>query len=50
MAYLYLASKVIEVGMVSINEQAIARAEMPFGDVKKSDIGRQIGSFGIQNT
>jgi len=49
MAYLYLSSQVIEVGMVSINEQAIASAEMPFGGVKQSGIGREGGSFGIQD-
>ena len=42
-----LASELIEAGMVGINEIAIASAEMPFGGVKQSGIGREGGSFGI---
>jgi succinate-semialdehyde dehydrogenase/glutarate-semialdehyde dehydrogenase len=34
--------------MVGINEQAIASAEMPFGGVKQSGIGREGGSFDLQ--
>jgi succinate-semialdehyde dehydrogenase/glutarate-semialdehyde dehydrogenase len=44
-----LASEAIEAGMVGINELAIASAEMPFGGVKQSGIGREGGSFGIQD-
>lgn len=42
-----LASELIEAGMVGINEIAIASAEMPFGGVKQSGIGREGGSYGI---
>lgn len=42
-----LASEKIEAGMVGINELAIASAEMPFGGVKQSGMGREGGSFGI---
>jgi succinate-semialdehyde dehydrogenase/glutarate-semialdehyde dehydrogenase len=44
-----LASEQIEAGMVGINELAIASAEMPFGGVKQSGIGREGGAFGIQD-
>ena len=44
-----LASERIEAGMVGINELAIASAEMPFGGVKQSGIGREGGAFGIQD-
>ena len=42
-----LASERIEAGMVGINELAIASAEMPFGGVKQSGMGREGGAFGI---
>ena len=41
------ASEQIEAGMVGVNEIAIASAEMPFGGVKQSGIGREGGAFGI---
>ena len=44
-----LASEQIEAGMVGINELAIASAEMPFGGVKHSGIGREGGAFGIRD-
>jgi succinate-semialdehyde dehydrogenase/glutarate-semialdehyde dehydrogenase len=44
-----LASEQIEAGMVGINDLAIASAEMPFGGVKQSGIGREGGIFGIQD-
>jgi succinate-semialdehyde dehydrogenase/glutarate-semialdehyde dehydrogenase len=44
-----LASEAIEAGMVGINEIAIASAEMPFGGVKQSGMGREGGSLGIKD-
>jgi succinate-semialdehyde dehydrogenase/glutarate-semialdehyde dehydrogenase len=44
-----LASEAIEAGMVGINELAIASAEMPFGGVKESGIGREGGSLGLRD-
>jgi succinate-semialdehyde dehydrogenase/glutarate-semialdehyde dehydrogenase len=44
-----LASEAIEAGMVGINEMAIASAEMPFGGVKESGMGREGGAFGIKD-
>lgn len=44
-----LASEAIEAGMVGVNELAIASAEMPFGGVKESGMGREGGSFGIRD-
>jgi succinate-semialdehyde dehydrogenase/glutarate-semialdehyde dehydrogenase len=43
-----LASEAIEAGMVGINEMAIASAEMPFGGIKESGMGREGGSLGIK--
>lgn len=44
-----LASEAIEAGMVGINELAIASAEMPFGGVKESGMGREGGSIGLRD-
>lgn len=44
-----LASEAIEAGMVGINELAIASAEMPFGGVKESGMGREGGALGIRD-
>ena len=44
-----LASEAIEAGMVGINELAIASAEMPFGGVKDSGMGREGGSLGVRD-
>lgn len=44
-----LASESIEAGMVGINDFAIAAAEMPFGGVKESGMGREGGAFGIRD-
>lgn len=44
-----LASEAIEAGMVGINELGIASAEMPFGGVKESGMGREGGSLGIRD-
>ncbi len=43
------ASEAIEAGMVGINELGIASAEMPFGGVKESGMGREGGSLGIHD-
>lgn len=44
-----LASEAIEAGMVGVNELAIASAEMPFGGVKESGLGREGGSLGLRD-
>ena len=44
-----LASEAIHAGMVGVNELAIASAEMPFGGVGASGMGREGGSLGIRD-
>lgn len=44
-----LASEAIHAGMVGVNELAIASAEMPFGGVKESGMGREGGALGIRD-
>lgn len=44
-----MASEAIEAGMVGINEIGIASAEMPFGGVKESGMGREGGSIGTRD-
>ncbi len=44
-----LASEAIHAGMVGINELGIASAEMPFGGVRESGMGREGGSLGIRD-
>ncbi|WP_414708377.1 NAD-dependent succinate-semialdehyde dehydrogenase [Ramlibacter sp.] len=44
-----LASEAIKAGMVGINELAIASAEMPFGGVGASGMGREGGPLGIRD-
>ncbi|MDP3084863.1 MAG: NAD-dependent succinate-semialdehyde dehydrogenase [Rubrivivax sp.] len=44
-----LASEAIEAGMVGVNDFAIAAAELPFGGVKESGMGREGGAFGIRD-
>jgi succinate-semialdehyde dehydrogenase / glutarate-semialdehyde dehydrogenase len=44
-----LASEAIRAGMVGVNELAIASAEMPFGGVGESGMGREGGSLGIRD-
>jgi succinate-semialdehyde dehydrogenase/glutarate-semialdehyde dehydrogenase len=44
-----LASEAIEAGMVGINELGIASAEMPFGGVKDSGMGREGGALGVRD-
>ncbi|WP_142848634.1 NAD-dependent succinate-semialdehyde dehydrogenase [Telmatospirillum sp. J64-1] len=43
-----LASEALEVGMVGVNEMLLASAEMPFGGIKHSGMGREGGSLGIK--
>jgi succinate-semialdehyde dehydrogenase/glutarate-semialdehyde dehydrogenase len=43
-----LAAEALEVGMVGINDLVIATAEVPFGGVKESGIGRESGTLGIR--
>jgi len=44
-----LASEAIHAGMVGVNELAIASAEMPFGGVGASGVGREGGPLGIRD-
>lgn len=44
-----LASEAIRAGMVGVNELAIAGAEMPFGGVGASGMGREGGALGIRD-
>jgi succinate-semialdehyde dehydrogenase/glutarate-semialdehyde dehydrogenase len=44
-----LASEALEVGMVGVNEMLLASAEMPFGGVKESGMGREGGALGIKD-
>jgi succinate-semialdehyde dehydrogenase / glutarate-semialdehyde dehydrogenase len=44
-----LASEALEVGMVGVNETLLAAAEMPFGGVKESGMGREGGALGIRD-
>lgn len=44
-----MASEALEAGMVGVNEMAIASAEMPFGGVKESGMGREGGALGIKD-
>ncbi len=41
------AAEALEVGMVGVNDLIIASAEIPFGGVKESGIGREGGKLGI---
>jgi succinate-semialdehyde dehydrogenase/glutarate-semialdehyde dehydrogenase len=42
-----LASEAIQVGMLGVNEMLLAAAEVPFGGVKESGVGREGGALGI---
>jgi|HubBroStandDraft_1064217.scaffolds.fasta_scaffold03046_5 succinate-semialdehyde dehydrogenase / glutarate-semialdehyde dehydrogenase len=44
-----LASEALEVGMVGVNEMLLASAEMPFGGVKESGMGREGGALGLRD-
>lgn len=44
-----LASEAIEAGMVGVNDLAIAAAELPFGGVKESGMGREGGALGLRD-
>lgn len=41
------ASEALEVGMVGVNDLLLAAAEIPFGGIKESGIGREGGQLGI---
>jgi succinate-semialdehyde dehydrogenase/glutarate-semialdehyde dehydrogenase len=41
------ATEALEVGMVGVNDLLLATAEMPFGGVKSSGMGREGGQLGI---
>ncbi len=44
-----LAAEALDVGMVGVNEVAIASADAPFGGIKESGMGREGGSIGIKD-
>lgn len=44
----FLAAERLDVGMVGVNDLAIAAAEIPFGGVKRSGFGREGGAEGIE--
>lgn len=46
---IFRVSKRLEVGMVGVNEGIISAAEVPFGGVKQSGIGREGGHNGIED-
>lgn len=37
----------LEVGMVGVNEALVSAAEVPFGGVKQSGLGREGSKYGI---
>ncbi|MET3926980.1 NAD-dependent succinate-semialdehyde dehydrogenase [Devosia sp. 2618] len=41
------ASEALEVGMVGVNDMLLAAAEIPFGGIKESGMGREGGALGI---
>jgi succinate-semialdehyde dehydrogenase/glutarate-semialdehyde dehydrogenase len=41
------AAEALEVGMVGVNDLIVASAEIPFGGVKESGMGREGGKLGI---
>jgi succinate-semialdehyde dehydrogenase/glutarate-semialdehyde dehydrogenase len=45
---MFRAAEGLDVGMVGVNNLAIAAAEIPFGGVKESGFGREGGSEGIE--
>jgi succinate-semialdehyde dehydrogenase/glutarate-semialdehyde dehydrogenase len=45
----HVASEALEVGMVGVNDMMLATAEIPFGGVKESGLGREGGSLGIKD-
>ena len=38
----------LEVGMVSINQTSASAPELPFGGVKRSGVGRELGKYGME--
>jgi succinate-semialdehyde dehydrogenase/glutarate-semialdehyde dehydrogenase len=45
----FLASEMLEAGMIGVNHLLLATAEIPFGGVKTSGFGREGGSEGIEH-
>ncbi|XP_063923319.1 succinate-semialdehyde dehydrogenase, mitochondrial-like [Zophobas morio] len=48
-AQIFRVTKMLEVGMCGVNEGAISMAEIPFGGVKESGIGREGSHYGIDD-
>jgi succinate-semialdehyde dehydrogenase/glutarate-semialdehyde dehydrogenase len=44
----HLMARQLEVGMVSINQTSGTAAELPFGGVKRSGVGRELGKYGME--
>lgn len=45
---IWRVAEALEYGMIGINEGLISHAEVPFGGVKESGIGREGGKYGIE--
>jgi succinate-semialdehyde dehydrogenase/glutarate-semialdehyde dehydrogenase len=41
-------ARTIEAGMVYLNKSGGSKADLPFGGIKRSGIGRELGALGIE--
>ena len=49
LARAWRVSEALEFGMVGVNEGGISHSVAPFGGVKESGIGREGGSYGLDD-